>query len=887
MQARNQRRKKQQGKNSNVGNSNIGNSNWSPPNSDYPTAGCDVVDDSSNMKTLGQYNPYCNMIAGLCTTDPNNLDYEPSCPNAQHANYLTTDTHEYYSDCYQQPIQQCTLFAKAADATGVTSIIPPERTCSAINPGACWSRSLCNLVGASWQASPDDPAAHFCTKTPSCPAISGVSYTQTACVGCGDATSCNSTLLAADAENPCAQCCASTGINAATGKCNTPAPACKDASGNACACVAGPVMQAQAKGSDGSTRTCKWGCGAALPDTGCGWSDDQSQCLLQCRPGANVCDNCGGPMCTAPCFWSSDDPCADHTLPADCNDASLRGACAWNGTAEVCESACNGKQSQADCGSAATTCFWNPVAKSGAGACQPTSGACMLGAPLCNGDVSVSASNSASHSASVANFASASKSKRSVKQQRAQEQQQEQQQKAQQQEHQKAQQQEQQQQAKRLMAQAALRLEQAAASEAYGNAVNQSLQSVYCVRMPSGFMNSIMPKTETPSAVTGCLPNVFQPQLTGNPSLFYNQTGYADADSSMKCYAGADNTTFSPVGGRTTPYFGTCLMSSESTVDKLTPPKPADNFCGCDTSKSSYCPTDDKNVSPDDYICWVEPQPTTSSGSGVQGGFALRQASLFGGKSASGSQTRGIYDVSSLYGPDNDLYKFVASPSTNVDLWAQVNTTAAQQNRLFMFMRIYYWILLTSDASLAGMNQLGLSTFLNNAGYDEKTNKPFVPLDSPTSVLAARLQFYATQPLLVYEKDSFGEHTIAAFYTLQELKEGIYTQDTSHQTSAAPTPVPDAAALLSQLSMWTYNAENNGLNGNVARDGMTLATVNTQDAQGQVNEGQSLRGLLQGTYGYCNMWYTTDQFVGGTFGTAAALVLLVVAYVLLYRKYVG
>ena len=140
-------------------------------------------------------------------------------------------------------------------------------------------------------------------------------------------------------------------------------------------------------------------------------------------------------------------------------------------------------------------------------------------------------------------------------------------------------------------------------------------------------------------------------------------------------------------------------------------------------------------------------------------------------------------------------------------------------------------------------------------------------------------------PLLVYENDGHGNYTVPAFYTLQELKEGIYSQDTQHQTSSVPTPVPDAAALLSQLSMWTYNSENNGLNGNVARDGMTLATVDASDGQGQVNESQNLRGLLQGTYGYCNMWYTTDAFVGDTFGTAVALLLLAVLYVLLYRKY--
>ena len=81
--------------------------------------------------------------------------------------------------------------------------------------------------------------------------------------------------------------------------------------------------------------------------------------------------------------------------------------------------------------------------------------------------------------------------------------------------------------------------------------------------------------------------------------------------------------------------------------------------------------------------------------------------------------------------------------------------------------------------------------------------------------------------------------------------------------------------------MWTYDSNKSGLGGNVARDGMTTATVDTSDPRQQVEEGQRLRGLLQGTFGYCNMWYTTNAFVGGTLGTASAMLVLAIGYVLL------
>ena len=454
---------------------------------------------------------------------------------------------------------------------------------------------------------------------------------------------------------------------------------------------------------------------------------------------------------------------------------------------------------------------------------------------------------------------------------------------------------------------AAYAVRDAVGSAAYTSAVNQSLQRVACVRMPTGFVNNPTPTTyqSTTSAVTGCLPNVFVPSLSAGGganvvSLFRNQANYpqvsAEASSGniKQCYSGSSNTAFSGGSNQSASflYETTCLASSSTTASTSNLPTPtvAMDFCGCNqgvaAGEDATCGTG-TTYGNYDRLCWVDPSfgANTALGSGVQGGFTLRQASAFGANGGGQSDTNGVYDA--LYTtPDSDLFNYVALPSTNIDLWVQANTTTAQQNRLFMILRIYYWILLTTSTDMQTLSQLGLSTFLNNAGYDEDKNVPYVPLSSDTATLASSLSFYATQPLLVYEKDANGNYTSPAFYTMQELKEGIYSQNVDCSTSAAPAAVPDAAKLLSQLSMWTYDSTKAGLQGNVARDGMTSSTVNTSSASLQVQEGQQLRGLLQGTFGYCNMWFTENEFVGGTIGAAAAMLVLAVVYVVLYNKFI-
>lgn len=305
------------------------------------------------------------------------------------------------------------------------------------------------------------------------------------------------------------------------------------------------------------------------------------------------------------------------------------------------------------------------------------------------------------------------------------------------------------------------------------------------------------------------------------------------------------------------------------------------DYCGCSKHGSSTTPCPQEVYSTNDRLCWVNPQRDTD---GWRGGFTLRQASTFGDIGTKGGIHNGIYDTSGTT-QAAELYNYVALPSTNIDLWMQTNTTVDRRNRFFMVLRMYYWILLTIDTSQQGMSELGFSTFLNNAGYDEDKNVPFIPLNSSPATLSTRLAFYSTQPLLVYEKGAqSGEYDQPAFYTMQELMEGVYSQDAdTYATSASAAPIPDAANLISQLSMWTYDSNKSGLGGNVARDGMTTATVDSASPSQQVEEGQRLRGLLQGTFGYCNMWYTTNSFVGGTLGTASAMVALAIGYVLLHH----
>ena len=904
-------------------------SGWNPPAAVNPGADVTTCSPYDLTSSMGGYNPYCNMIVGLCTNEPGNADYETHCPNAQHANYIYDDNGNktYYNTCLQQPIQQCTLYG-----TGVSSPIPAARICSAQNVGACWSRSLCNAVGASWQAVQGQGGTFICTNNPACPANTNIGA-QVACSGCGDATSCNTTMLAAPLANSdleCA-CCYSASVNSATGKCNLDAK-CVDSSGNACVCAAGPVPQ-QINSKDPTVRTCTWGCGVPAGDTGCGWASQTSQCLLQCSPQANVCDNCGGSLCDAPCFWTSEDACAEHSgsqTACTAASSSVGGGCAWSAPTSTCASACAGlagptgtqTASQSTCASNAG-CFWNEVGgASGTGACQPATGVCMLGSNLCEGispgcgasPTSVTSTNStssANSAKSVARLSAKSNSSVSAK-------------------------------VKAKANVAALKkigksrlaqsnksnkgsttnttsafpttletavhaVRDAVGSSAYTSAVNQSLQRVACVRMPTGFVNNATPATyqNTTSAVTGCLPNVFVPSLSAGGganvvSLFRNQANYppvsagASSGNIKQCYSGSSNTSFSGGSNQSASflYNTTCLASSSTTATTTDLPTPtvAMDFCGCNQSiaagDDATCGTG-TTYGNYDRLCWVDPSSgaNTALGSGVQGGFTLRQASAFGANGGGQSDTNGVYDA--LYTtPDSDLFNYVALPSTNIDLWVQANTTTAQQTRLFMILRIYYWILLTTATDMQTLSQLGLSTFLNNAGYDEDKNLPYVPLSSDTATLAASLSFYSTQPLLVYEKDAAGKYTSPAFYTMQELKEGIYSQDGECSTSAAPAAVPNATTLLTQLSMWTYDSTKAGLQGNVARDGMTSSTVNTSSASLQVQEGQQLRGLMQGTFGYCNMWFTENAFVGGTIGAAAAMLAIAVVYVVLYNKFI-
>ena len=266
-----------------------------------------------------------------------------------------------------------------------------------------------------------------------------------------------------------------------------------------------------------------------------------------------------------------------------------------------------------------------------------------------------------------------------------------------------------------------------------------------------------------------------------------------------------------------------------------------------------------------DVLCYVNLNKSSQ-----KGGFILREASTIGGKYENNS-------VNTLYGtteksPNPELYNYVATPSTNLITWTQNNNTGSMRNRMYMFVRILYWLILSTDTNEQTLSQLGLSCFVNNLGYDKAGMQPTVKMtDSAISGAA----MYAVQPLLVYDADKN-----PMFFTLQELKEGIIDVSAG-LTSSKRSPVPNADQYLKQLTMWCYSPSDLGVNNNVSSEGFNVtvaADSGGKDSGQQLSTADNLRGLMYGSTGFCQLWYTSDAFIGSTLGVACIIFAILASY---------
>jgi hypothetical protein len=274
------------------------------------------------------------------------------------------------------------------------------------------------------------------------------------------------------------------------------------------------------------------------------------------------------------------------------------------------------------------------------------------------------------------------------------------------------------------------------------------------------------------------------------------------------------------------------------------------------------------DYSSSDQLCYVNSgvfdyKTTTAAATTTysrRGGFILRKASTF---------NPSAYSTAAQFSVDTESYNYTATPSTAcLDAWVTANSgSAAGLRTLYMFVRVYWWLLLTADVANRTLSELGLSTFVNEGGFDEVASTPNVPLDSSGIGL---MFMYGAQPLLV--KKTSGAY---AFYSLQELKEGVATSD----APAVRTPLTDQAACLAQVGMWCYDSSQMSLLAEVASPGFNVAiTGSDTSAASQIAASTAQRGLLVGRHGYCRLWFTDDAYVGTTLGIACGVVVLLVVY---------
>jgi hypothetical protein len=400
----------------------------------------------------------------------------------------------------------------------------------------------------------------------------------------------------------------------------------------------------------------------------------------------------------------------------------------------------------------------------------------------------------------------------------------------------------------------------------------------YLVRLPGSFLATAAVTRESSAATSFvtylCLPNAFVPDVAtpgASASLFLgNATETAAFPTASTCYYSTDLTAVpSGVSASRAVFTSTCVQTAaKDAASKVTTDRPrlaTDYACGClglDAGEACWGDGPDTYTN-NDLLCYVNSGvathlPTTSGAAATysrRGGFILRRGDTFASS---------IYDTEAT---DADLYKYAATPAADrLDAWVAANPGVEQRRRLHMFLRIYWWLLLTVDVKNRTLSELGLSTFVNDAGFSDTA--PNVSMDSDG---VTTLPMYSAQPLLV--KKSNGTY---AFYTLQELREGAALSSAQQ----ARVPVADAAACLAQVGMWCYDPSALGLLGvEVASNGFNVAiTGSTADAAGQLVQSTAQRGLLVGRHGFCKLWFTSDAYVASTLGVACAVLVLLIVY---------
>ena len=406
------------------------------------------------------------------------------------------------------------------------------------------------------------------------------------------------------------------------------------------------------------------------------------------------------------------------------------------------------------------------------------------------------------------------------------------------------------------------------------------------VRLPGSFLADTGNVAGTGAATSYvtylCLPNVFVPDLDSDPgqaSLFLGNSAESDSfpSGATTCTATALASLASGANTSTAIFKSTCVQTPQVTVSTTVPngtsapPSLATDYaCGCLTWDAGQACWGDNvaNYSELDQLCYVNstvinhtttttPAQTTYS---RRGGFILRKASTLDVYSTEGTTVTA------------DAYYYTATPSTTrVDAWRDANSgSPAGLRMLYMFVRVYWWLLLTADVANRTLSELGLSTFVNEGGFDEATSTPNVPLDSPD---IAQMAMYSAQPLLV--RKSGGTY---AFYSLQELEQGV-------ATSAAlfsRTVLTDQAACLAQVGTWCYDNSQLSVVTEVASPGFNVnLTGSTSSAASQISASTAQRGLLVGRHGYCRLWFTDDAYVGTTLGVACGIVVVLLVYAIL------
>jgi hypothetical protein len=198
-----------------------------------------------------------------------------------------------------------------------------------------------------------------------------------------------------------------------------------------------------------------------------------------------------------------------------------------------------------------------------------------------------------------------------------------------------------------------------------------------------------------------------------------------------------------------------------------------------------------------------------------------------------------------------------------------MNTTVEQRHRVFMFARILYWLLLTANTKEQTLSQLGLSCFVNNLGYNSSTMQPNALL---TDKAVSGATMYSTQPILVWDGGT------PYFYTLQELREGAI-DPSKGIVSSKRTMLPNSAKYLKQITMWCYSAETLGITPNVSSHGFNVAVPGDgEDSGTQLSEAENLKALMYGSTGYCQLFWTSDKWVGSTLGIACVIFAILTSY---------